>query len=216
MENSLSLKNHTRLIVSQRTELAELFGFETRNKYEIRDENGIQIGFAAEQEKNFLAHISRYFFGHWRSFTFTIFDEQRRPVLMARHPFRFFFQRLEVFEMNGPFVGAVQQRWSILHKRFDVENASGTAVMTVASPFWRIWTFPFMRYGRQIACVTKKWSGVLHELITDKDNFAVEFNDPTLGEAERKLVLAASLFIDLQYFERKAGSRHRGFNVDPF
>ena len=50
----------------------------------------------------------------------------------------------------------------------------------------------------------KKWSGLLAEAVTDKDNFLVDFGNGPLGENERRLVLAAALFIDLQYFERKA------------
>jgi hypothetical protein len=33
----------------------------------------------------------------------------------------------------------------------------------------------------------------------------VEFTDARLNLEERQLILAAALFIDLQYFERKAG-----------
>jgi hypothetical protein len=55
-----------------------------------------------------------------------------------------------------------------------------------------------------VATVEKKWSGLLTEAFTDKDNFAVKYDDPNLSNEERQLVLAAALFIDLQYFERKA------------
>ena len=78
--------------------------------------------------------------------------------------------------------------------------------MEVSSPFWRLWTFPFMARGAQVARVQKKWSGLLAEVFTDKDNFAVDFGDGALGETERRLVLAAAIFIDLQYFEKKASS----------
>jgi len=76
--------------------------------------------------------------------------------------------------------------------------------MEVASPFWKIWTFPFMARGAQVAAVQKKWSGLLAEAFTDKDNFLVDLGEGGLGENERRLVLAAALFIDLQYFEKKA------------
>ena len=46
--------------------------------------------------------------------------------MTARHPFRLFFQRLEVFDEAGVFVGAIQQRFSILTKRFDVQDAAAT------------------------------------------------------------------------------------------
>ena len=40
----------------------------------------------------------------------------------------------------------------------------------------------------------------------DADNFQIEFADPSLPEDDRALILASGLFIDLQYFERKAES----------
>ncbi|HEX4923797.1 MAG TPA: phospholipid scramblase-related protein [Bdellovibrionales bacterium] len=201
---SLELQPHSKLLVHQIHEVAELFGFETRNKYEILDESGRQVAWAAEQQKGFLGFLLRHFLGHWRSFTIQIFDAQRRPVILAKHPFRFFFQRLEIFDATGRPLGSIQQRFSILSKRFDVENERGMTLFEVASPIWRIWTFTFLHAGRPVATVAKKWTGALFELFTDKDKFLVDFSEGGLSESERKLILAAALFIDLQYFERKA------------
>jgi hypothetical protein len=39
------------IVVNQRHELGEIFGFETRNKYQLFDENNKILGFAAEQQK---------------------------------------------------------------------------------------------------------------------------------------------------------------------
>ena len=199
------LAQHRRLMVRQRRELGELFGFETRNRYEIVSEGGAQVAFAAEQQKGFLGFLFRQSLGHWRTFDIRFFTPERAPFMTAHHPFRLFFQRLEVFDEAGALVGAIQQRFSILSKRFDVQDASGQVLMEVSSPFWRLWTFPFMARGVEVACVQKKWSGLMAEAFTDKDNFAVDFGDGALGENERRLVLAAALFIDLQYFENKAG-----------
>ena len=54
-----------------------------------------------------------------------------------------------------------------------------------------------------MAEVKKKWSGLLSEAFTDKDNFQIEFVDSSLKENERKVVMASSIFIDLMYFEQK-------------
>jgi uncharacterized protein YxjI len=205
MANLLALKHRSRLIIVQRHELAELLGFETRNKYEIFDENKQPVGFAAEQQKGLLGFLLRYFLGHWRRFNIQIFDAGRQPIVNANHPFRFFFQRLEIFETGGRLLGAVQQRFSVFSKKFDVQDSRGNVLLEVRSPVWRIWTFPFFRNGRQVASVSKKWSGGLVELFTDKDRFLIEFSDPNLSEDERHLILVSALFIDLQYFEHKAG-----------
>jgi uncharacterized protein YxjI len=197
------LSGVTALFVRQRRELAELIGFETRNKYEVMAEGGAPLGFAAEQQKGILGLILRQLLGHWRTFEIHLFDAQRQLAAKAVHPFRFFFQRLEVYLPEGALIGAVQQRFALLAKRFDVTDAAGRVVMEVRSPIWRIWTFPFVAQGREVARIEKKWSGLLSEAFTDKDNFRVSFS-PGFPPAHRLLVLAAAIFVDVQYFERKA------------
>jgi uncharacterized protein YxjI len=76
-------------------------------------------------------------------------------------------------------------------------------VLEVSSPFWRVWTFPFMRGEREHARVAKKWSGLGYELFTDRDSFLVEYLESSLTEDERALVLASAIYIDLMYFEVK-------------
>ena len=203
---AVPLRHHRRLMVRQRFEMGELLGFETRNKYDVVSEAGAQVAFAAEQQKGFIGALFRQVLGHWRTFDIHFFTPERQPFMTARHPFRWFFQRLEISDAAGVFVGAIQRRFSILTKRFDVEDANGNVVMQVSSPFWRLWTFPFVARGAEVASVKKKWSGLLAEAFTDKDSFAVDYGDDALGEAERQLVLAAAIFIDLQYFERKASN----------
>lgn len=193
------------LWVVQRRELAELVGFETRNKYAVTSEDGRDLAFAAEQQKGLLGFLMRHLLGHWRAFDIFVFDAQRRQVLTAHHPFRWFFQRLEVRTADGRALGALQQRFAFFTKRLDVQDASGAVRLTVSSPLWKPWTFPFERDGRTVAVVAKKWSGLLTETFLDKDKFRVEFSDPALSADERLVLLAAALFIDLQFFEQKAG-----------
>lgn len=208
MENLVStpvkLTGLNKLFVRQVHEIAELLGFETRNKYSITDEQGHQIGFAAEQQKGLLGFLFRQFLGHWRTFEVHFFTPQRQLFLIGYHPFRWYFERIEVRTPQGKLTGALQKRFSILTKRFDVENEFGHVVLQVSSPVWRIWTFPFFNHGREVARVQKKWSGLLSEGFTDKDNFLVEYLDPSLSDEIRQLIMSSAVFIDLLYFERKA------------
>ncbi len=197
------VQQSSELMIVQKREIAELFGIETRNKYSI-ESNGAPFAFAAEQGKGGLAFLARMFMGHWRTFEIHFFDDSRQLVLRVVHPFRFIFQRLEVSTAAGRVIGAIQQRFAVFSKRFDVTDASGRLLLSVRSPLWRPWTFAFEREGRELARVEKKWSGMLQEAFTDTDRFRVAFESPELGLDERSLILAAAIFIDLQYFERKA------------
>jgi len=198
-----ALFQSSEVLVRQRTEPLEVvLDFETRNKYDLCLPDGQRIGFAAEQGKGLLAALGRQFFGHWRSFDVHVFDMARNLWWVASHPFRWFFQRFEIRDARGIAVGAIQQRFGLLYRRFDVEGPSGEVWLSMAAPRWHFWTFPLFRQGQEVALIEKKWSGLLKEAFTDADNFRITFR-AMLSEAERVLVLATALFIDLLYFESK-------------
>lgn len=202
--SQLELASRQRLFINQVREVAEFFGFETRNKYQIVDEQKTVIGFAAEQGKGWLGFLFRQYLGHWRKFDVHFFNQDRSVAFIAHHPFRWIFQRVEVRDGTGRPMGAIQQRFAIFSKRFDVEDARGMTIMEVSSPLLKFWTFSFMQRGRHVATVQKKWSGLFNEFLTDKDVFMVEFQDAMMSPNDRSLVVAASIFVDLIYFEKKA------------
>lgn len=202
--DNFNLSNLKFVFVHQIHEIGEWFGFETRNKYQIMDENKKPIGYAAEQQKGILGFLFRQYLGHWRRFDVHFFTADRQLLMVGHHPFRWFFERIEISDTQGHRLGAIQKRFSILTKRFDVENEKGMTIMEVSSPIWRLWTFTFMNQGQKIAEVKKKWSGFLAEAFTDKDNFVVEYVDPSMNEKEKLVVMASAVFIDLLYFEHKA------------
>jgi uncharacterized protein YxjI len=205
MISSSALLSSSSLVIRQKRELAELLGFESRNKYEIMNEQGSVLGYAAEQNKGFLGMLFRQFLGHWRRFEVFIFDNQKQQIAIAKQPFRFFFQRLEIRLPNDQPIGALQQRFAIFRKRFDIVDADGKLIFEMSSPFFRIWTFKFFDLsGTEIARIEKKWSGLFSEVFTDRDNFRLQFGSPGLSGKHRYLLIAAAIFIDLNYFEKKA------------
>ncbi len=193
-----------RLVVRQKRELFELLaGIETRNKYEVTDDQARPLFYAAEQGKSFLATIARAFAGHWRRFEIHLFNPGRELVLVARHPFRWFFQRLEVYGADGTFFGAIQQRFAWFKKRFDVEDSSGRVIYTVNSPLFSLWTFRVQEGPREVAVLTKKWGGILTEMFTDKDQFLLDFRGSPILPGDRAILLVMTLFVDLMYFETR-------------
>ena len=89
------------IYVRQKFEIAEIFVFETRNRYQIQTEDGQQFGYCAEPKVGFGDAIMRQFFGHWRVFNIVGTDLDNQQVFRAYHPFRWFFQRLDVFHIVG-------------------------------------------------------------------------------------------------------------------
>ena len=203
----MDLQDEQGFKIFQRKELIELLAFESRNKYEIATFDGKIFGFAAEDGTNLSSVLLRQFLGHkLRKFNIQFYDSAGNPFVQAFHPFRWFFHRLEVRDSSsGRFLGALQRKFSILTKRFDLESDRGQVLLTVKSPFWRIWNFKFQTAsGRVVATIQKKWGGLLKEAFLDADNFTLQFNDLSLPDQHKKVLLAAAIFIDLMYFEKRA------------
>ena len=200
----LELGAQPEITLVQRTEVAELFGVESRNKYEVRGADGRVLAYVAEQGRSTAEALVRMFLGHWRTFELQIFDTARRPVMRARHPFRWFFRRLELETPDGRPLGVIQQRWGLLRRRFDLLDAHGRAFLTMDASLFAPWTFPILRAGAAVACIEKRWGGLLKEGFTDADTFRVTFT-PGVSAAERGVLLATAVFVDLKYFEKRAG-----------
>lgn len=209
LEDMKDFKEHitdTHLLhVQQVFEGFELLGFETRNKYKILDQDSNPLAFAAEQSTGIGGTILRQIFGHWRSFKVVIFDENRKPIYKLSFPFRWFFKTLILSEAEGRMIGKLEERFAIFRKKFDVYDANGALVAKINSSFFRFWTFEFFHNNRSLGKVQKKWSGVLGEFFTDKDNFIVTF-EKQLPPDTKALMLATCIMVDIVYFEQKGSN----------
>ncbi len=200
-----------RLHVRQMFEGFELLGFETRNKYQIMDDHQKLVAYAAEQTQGIGMAILRQMVGHWRSFEIVIFSPDRQVLYRLKFPFRWFFKTLIVEDASGKHIGTFQERFAIFRKKFDLIDNSGRVEARVNSSFFRFWTFEFEFASRKLATVKKKWSGILGEMFTDKDNFVVEF-EPTKTDADfRVMALSACLMFDIDYFENNQGKKGINF-----
>ncbi len=184
-----------------------VFGFETRNKYKILDKNLKPVAFAAEQSTGILGSIFRQFLGHWRTFQVVLYNENREKEYLLDFPFRWFFKTLFLTDIRGHKVGHLQQKFAIFRKKFDVYDQHGQLIAKINSSFFKFWTFEFFDGHRSLGKIQKKWSGVLGELFTDKDNFVISYNDPDLNQDVKVLMLATCLMVDIIYFENNQGSK---------
>lgn len=199
------LKESKLLHVQQVWEGFEIvLGWESRNKYRILDEKQNPVGFAAEQSSGLGGTILRQVFGHWRSFKVTIFNQQKQKVFDLNFPFRWFFKTLILTDADGREIGHLEERFAIFRKKFDVYDNQKRVVARINSSFFKFWTFEFFDHGRSLGKIQKKWSGMLGEIFTDKDNFVVTFT-PMTNPDTKALMLATCLMVDIIYFENNQG-----------
>lgn len=191
-------------VLRQRFEAAELVGLETRNKYAVEDGRGVQVAWMAEAGRGLAGLVLRSFLGHLRHFTIDVFLPDRTVAARFHHPFRFFWQRIEVLSDEGAYLGAVEMRFAFFARSFVILGPDGEEVARGHGPFFRPWTVHVQRGGTDVAVIRKQWGGLLSEAFTDKDVFGVEVIDASMSGRERLLLLAAAVYVDLSYFERHA------------
>jgi len=207
--------------------IAKIFGFETRNHYRIQTDDGQEFGYCAELKLGNADTIRRQLLGHWRNFNIVGTDIENQQVFRAHHPFRWIFQRLDVFGADDRPVGSLQQRFAWLNKKVEFLDTRGRVIMTMTTPLWKIWTFPIKKGEREVSIIEKKWSGfskatvrtvfksqrknrvlahpqktvqtVAKELFTDAHNFRVHFTDTKLTADETLLLLTGAVFVDVIY-----------------
>ncbi|KAG8580880.1 hypothetical protein GDO81_007458 [Engystomops pustulosus] len=205
------------LLVHQQVELLEAFtGFETNNKYEIKNSMGQRVYFAAEQNDC----CTRMCCGAARSFAMTIGDNAGREIIRLVRPYRcsscFFpccLQKLEVQAPPGNVVGYVKQNWHPCLPKFTIQNDREEDILKLHGPCIPCsccsdvnFELKSLDESSVVGRISKQWSGVAKEYFTDADNFGVQF--PMDLDVKMKAVVLGALFlIDFMFFET-SGEKH--------
>ena len=196
------------IFIQQRKEWTEIIiNFETRNRYAVMDSKGVTLGAIAEVSTGFAAVMSRWFIGSHRPLDVHVMENDGRELLRLTRPFHFFFSSLDVAEATGASLGRIHRRFGILYRKYDLLDEFGSCFARINAPRWRIWTFRIEAAdGFSKAEISKKWGGALREIFTDADTYRVSFEGGNWSAAQRKVIFAAVISIDFDFFENNQGS----------
>ncbi|XP_077864948.1 phospholipid scramblase 1-like [Saccoglossus kowalevskii] len=200
------------LLVRQKMQVAEICcRCEFSNKYTIYNSMGQQI-YKAKEESGFCV---RQICGPMRPFKLNVKDHQDRTVLVLKRPYRcddccFFccLMKLEVYTADGLCLGRVQQTCSICIPKFDIRNSEDETILKMKGPCIKCRCCSDVKFDvytadmeSKVGRVSKQWSGLGKELITDADNFGISF--PIDLDVKLKAVMLGAVFlIDFMYFEK--------------
>ena len=156
-----------------------------------------------EEANGLTGMLFRNVLSTWRPLKLHVRGPHGEELATMEKSFSFFFHRLVVF-VDGVRIGAIQRKWSLLGRKYDVEDANGAVVAQIRRPLFRLWQYPvYGASGGEIARIGKRWGGLLTELFTDADTYAVKFTeacDPSL----RTLLFSAMFLIDMTNTEDNA------------
>lgn len=192
--------------IKQHKDLAKMFlGWDSGNRYDISDFDGRHVLSAQEQGSGFLAALARNFWP-FRKIRVEFTTNTNLVAMTFERPWTWFFARLNVEAWNGRPLGYLQQRFRWFTRGFDVCTPDGRVIAEIEGPFFKPWTFLIKQRGAEVGAIRKRWGGMLKEMFTDADSFGVEFGPALTDATLRQLLLAATILIDLVYFEQKKGS----------
>ena len=155
------------------------------------------------REDAHLHYFKRHMLGSRRPLEVEVQHPTGKAMLCLHRPVYWFFSEMAVQDPVGPPVGFVRRRFAFLWKRYDLCDANGKVFDMISSPPWRIWKFPIRdpASGEEVGAISKKWSGLLKEMFTDADSFGVNYGLKPWTAAQRAIIFAAALSIDLEFFE---------------
>lgn len=178
--------------------------FELRNQYTLTDQEGNPLGRVEQAKQTPLAFLSRVLtsLDTMLPTTLEVSDGVGRSVLVLRKPWLTW--RMDV-RAEGRRLGSITRKIRIGKPHYGIVDPNGASIGTLKGEDWRSRNFRFDdQAGAEFARVTKRWRGLLTEVVTDADSYAVTFS-PTATDDQRALAFAGALAIDLVQKQKDAG-----------
>lgn len=209
------------IIVKQRVELLEMLsGYETQNKYDVKNSMGQQCFFAQEESDC----CSRQICGPNRPYIIHITDNNGQEVMRVRHDFvcctgccwcatnSSCGYEVAIEAPVGNIIGYAKQQTSFWKPHIRIFDANRQEMFILRGPCcWGCqnvyctddidFSVTDLAEDKYLGRMYKRWSGCGREAFTDADTFGVTFplDMPIPAKA---LLFGAVFLVDFMYFER--------------
>lgn len=180
------------LVVSQKAKLIEI-----TNQYSVLDADGNIVGYVnqvgqskAKKLLRLVSSVDQFLTHH-----FDITDATGAVVMSITRPAKVFKSTVLVNDSAGVELGRIVQE-NVFGKIHFALEVGGLKVGAIKAENWRAWNFAIENAdGREVARITKKFTGLAREVFTTADSYAVEIHD-NLSQPLHSLVIASALSID--------------------
>lgn len=207
------------ILVHQKVELLEVMtGWETKNKYSVKNSMGQQCYYAFEESET----CHRLCCGSERGFVMHIVDNTNQEVLRAVRDFKCCVgccccvsgetcaYIIDVQSPVGVSIGRIIQLRSSWKPKYAVQNANHETMLVIEGPCCVCdgpcctKDIPFKVFtadgSQQIGAISRQYAGFTQEMFTDATNFGITFPQD-LDVKVKAIVLCATFLIDMMFFE---------------
>lgn len=172
--------------------------FKAANNFDIyHPESGDVLLECREEKLGFFTKMLRFTdYKRMTPFHIQVRTPEGDVVFEIKRGVTFLFSKVDVLDAKGRRMGGFKQKFSI-GGSFEVLGPSDKVMCTLKGK-WTGWNFRFLLGEKELAHVSKKWSGVGKELFTSADNYMLEIKDGVNPDNPvRMLIMAAVLCIDM-------------------
>lgn len=173
--------------------------FKASNNYDVYDPQNNQIILnCREINLGFFAKIFRFTdYKRMTPFDIEIKTPAGEKILSVKRGVTFFRSDVEVFDEKERLIGHFKQKFWSFGGKFEIDDKNGNLICTLQGK-WTGWDFKFIKAEKEIAHVSKKWTGIGKEFFTSADNYVLDINNNVpQDDVVRQLIMAAIMCIDM-------------------
>lgn len=173
--------------------------FKAASNYDVFDpSSGEMIMMCREKRLGAITKMMRFTdYKRMTPFLLDIDTADGTQLLTVQRGISVFLSNVNVLDENEQRIGGFKQKLFSIGGKFDVLGESEQVLCSLKGK-WTSWDFRFIAGDKELARVTKKWSGLGKELFTSADNYVLEISDVVPeNNPLRQLILASVFCIDL-------------------
>lgn len=201
------LNSIDQLLVHQKVELLEaMTGFETNNKFTIKNSLGQKVYWAAEDNDC----LTRNCLGQARPFELKVMDAYQNHIITFEREFACqsccfpcCLQKMNVSTPQNGILGKIVQEWSFITPMFTLRNAADEIILKIEGPCCQCKCCADVEFkittidDQQVGMISKQWTGLTREMFTDADHFGVSF--PLDLDVRMKAVCLGAVFLIVSF-----------------
>ena len=173
--------------------------FKAANNFDIFDpQTGEEILHCREDRLGIVTKLLRFTdWKRWTPFDIEIRTPLGEPMVHVRRGVSFWLSSVDVMDETGQTIGGFEQQWFSIGGAFTVLGKRREPLCELKGN-WVGWDFRFVVGDRELAQISKNWSGLGRELMTSADNYVLRISDwVPADDPVRPLILAAVMCVDM-------------------
>lgn len=189
-------------LLSQNTLIVDQKFTVLNNQYQIFDTENNKIGFIKEKS-SFLRNILMFFIPKMLlPFELQIFDENENLMATISKNYTFHLAKFSIKNSQDEEIATIVQKFAFLKPSFIISDVDNNQIATIQGNLLaRDFHVIDRASDEEIGTVSKKWNGLVKEMFTNADKYAINISESLSNASYRIAIIATAIAIDILFRE---------------